>query len=164
MPRVAHIDLGDFEHLVLLAILRLGPDAYGWTGCNGRAVALSIALGDELSKALQGVPERDLALPFMRELVDRVDLTCHLAVLGHHEAVHLEKIVARRYFNQDKTRSVGERVPLHASSVGKALLAWQNPPVLAAYFPGNGLRKSSPRTITNRANLLLKLEEVRKQG
>ena len=45
-------------------IHRLGPDAYGWTGCNGRAVALSIALGNELSKAVRGAPERDLALPF----------------------------------------------------------------------------------------------------
>ncbi|HYW64035.1 MAG TPA: FAD-dependent oxidoreductase [Bradyrhizobium sp.] len=45
-------------------IHRLGQDAYGWTGCNGRAVALSIALGDELSKALRGVPEAELALPF----------------------------------------------------------------------------------------------------
>jgi glycine/D-amino acid oxidase-like deaminating enzyme len=45
-------------------IHRLGPDAYGWTGCNGRAVALSIALGDELSKAVRGVAEKDLALPF----------------------------------------------------------------------------------------------------
>jgi glycine/D-amino acid oxidase-like deaminating enzyme len=45
-------------------IHRLGPDAYGWTGCNGRAVALSIALGDELSKAVRGIPESELALPF----------------------------------------------------------------------------------------------------
>jgi glycine/D-amino acid oxidase-like deaminating enzyme len=45
-------------------IHRLGPDAYGWTGCNGRAVALSIALGDDLSKAVRGTPEADLALPF----------------------------------------------------------------------------------------------------
>ena len=45
-------------------IHRLGPDAYGWTGCNGRAVALSIALGKELSKAVRGVPEVELALPF----------------------------------------------------------------------------------------------------
>ena len=43
---------------------RLGPDAYGWTGCNGRAVALSVALGDELSKAVRGVPDNELALPF----------------------------------------------------------------------------------------------------
>jgi glycine/D-amino acid oxidase-like deaminating enzyme len=45
-------------------IHRLGPDAFGWTGCNGRAVALSIALGDEFSKAVRGHPENDLALPF----------------------------------------------------------------------------------------------------
>jgi len=43
---------------------RLGPDAFGWTGCNGRAVALSIALGDEFSKAVRGYPLSDLALPF----------------------------------------------------------------------------------------------------
>src|SRR5207253_3520143 len=47
-------------------IHRLGPDAYGWTGCNGRAVALSIALGHELSKAVRGVGEDELALPFTR--------------------------------------------------------------------------------------------------
>ena len=45
-------------------IHRLGPDAYGWTGCNGRAVALTIPLGAELAKAVRGVPEKDLALPF----------------------------------------------------------------------------------------------------
>jgi glycine/D-amino acid oxidase-like deaminating enzyme len=45
-------------------IHRLGPDAYAWAGCNGRAVALSIALGDELSKAVRGVPDSKLALPF----------------------------------------------------------------------------------------------------
>ncbi|MGJ5195381.1 NAD(P)/FAD-dependent oxidoreductase [Bradyrhizobium sp. HKCCYLRH1030] len=45
-------------------IHRLGPDAYGWTGCNGRAVALTIPLGAELAKAVRGVPANELALPF----------------------------------------------------------------------------------------------------
>jgi glycine/D-amino acid oxidase-like deaminating enzyme len=45
-------------------IHRLGPNAYGWTGCNGRAVALTIPLGRELAKIVQGVPESELALPF----------------------------------------------------------------------------------------------------
>ncbi|HWL20488.1 MAG TPA: FAD-dependent oxidoreductase [Bradyrhizobium sp.] len=47
-------------------IHRLGPDAYGWTGCNGRAVALTIPLGRELAKAVRGAPDKDLALPFTR--------------------------------------------------------------------------------------------------
>jgi len=45
-------------------IHRLGPDAFGWTGCNGRAVALTIPLGAELAKAVRGVPASELALPF----------------------------------------------------------------------------------------------------
>jgi glycine/D-amino acid oxidase-like deaminating enzyme len=49
-------------------IHRIGPDAFAWTGCNGRAVALSIAIGQELAKAAQGVPEKDLALPFTQPL------------------------------------------------------------------------------------------------
>jgi glycine/D-amino acid oxidase-like deaminating enzyme len=47
-------------------IHRLGPDAYGWTGCNGRAVALTIALGDQLSKAVRGAGDSELALPFTK--------------------------------------------------------------------------------------------------
>ena len=43
---------------------RLGPDAYAWAGCNGRAVALSVALGRELAGAVRGVPLDTLALPF----------------------------------------------------------------------------------------------------
>ena len=46
-------------------IHRLGPDAYAWTGCNGRAVALSIPLGAELARAVQGCPDHELALPFI---------------------------------------------------------------------------------------------------
>jgi IclR family KDG regulon transcriptional repressor len=107
---------------------------------------------------------RDLALPFMRALVDQVDLTCHLAILGHHDVVHFEKIVSQRYFRMDKTRAVGERVPLHSSSVGKALLAYWPRPALDAVLPYLDLHKFGPRTITTLPRLLAKLEEVRKQG
>ncbi len=49
-------------------IHQLGPDAFAWAGCNGRAVALSIAIGQELAKAAQGVGAQDLALPFTEPL------------------------------------------------------------------------------------------------
>lgn len=44
-------------------IHRLGPDGFGWVGCNGRAVALSISLGRELARATQGVAIETLGLP-----------------------------------------------------------------------------------------------------
>lgn len=43
---------------------RLGPDGYAWAGCNGRAVALSIALGREFARAIHGTADGELALPF----------------------------------------------------------------------------------------------------
>ena len=44
-------------------IHRLGPDAYGWAACNGRAVALSVAIGREFARALAGQSLKELALP-----------------------------------------------------------------------------------------------------
>jgi glycine/D-amino acid oxidase-like deaminating enzyme len=43
---------------------KLGPDGYAWAGCNGRAVGLSVALGREFARAIQGAPDTELALPF----------------------------------------------------------------------------------------------------
>lgn len=42
---------------------RLGPNGYAWAGCNGRGVALSVAMGRELARAVTGTPERDLPMP-----------------------------------------------------------------------------------------------------
>jgi glycine/D-amino acid oxidase-like deaminating enzyme len=42
---------------------RIGPDAYAWAGCNGRGVALSVALGREFAAAMAGARVDTLALP-----------------------------------------------------------------------------------------------------
>jgi glycine/D-amino acid oxidase-like deaminating enzyme len=44
-------------------IHQLGPNGFGWVGCNGRAVALSISLGRELAHATQGASLSTLGLP-----------------------------------------------------------------------------------------------------
>lgn len=60
-------------------IHRLGPDGFGWVGCNGRAVALSLSLGRELARATQGAAIERLGLPLsepkpqpFREIVRRI--------------------------------------------------------------------------------------------
>jgi glycine/D-amino acid oxidase-like deaminating enzyme len=72
-------------------IHRLGPDAYGWTGCNGRAVALSISLGDQLSRAVRGVPDNDLALPF----------TAPAPIVGHALLRRLAPLMLMVYRRRD---------------------------------------------------------------
>ncbi len=41
---------------------KLGPNGWAWVGCNGRGVALSVALGKELARAV--AQPNDKALPF----------------------------------------------------------------------------------------------------
>ena len=43
-------------------------NGFGWVGCNGRAVALSISLGRELALATQGTPLGTLGLPLFGHL------------------------------------------------------------------------------------------------
>ena len=50
-------------HSSIVIARHLGPDGFGWVGCNGRAVALSISLGRELAKATQGTAIETLGLP-----------------------------------------------------------------------------------------------------
>ena len=42
----------------------LGPDGYTWAGCNGRGVAMAMAIGAEFARGILGVPRSELALPF----------------------------------------------------------------------------------------------------
>ena len=42
---------------------QIGPNGFGWVGCNGRGVALSTALGREFARALTGAALEDVALP-----------------------------------------------------------------------------------------------------
>jgi glycine/D-amino acid oxidase-like deaminating enzyme len=42
---------------------QLGPNGFAWTGCNGRAVALSVSLGRELARATQGADLSTLGMP-----------------------------------------------------------------------------------------------------
>jgi glycine/D-amino acid oxidase-like deaminating enzyme len=78
-------------------IHRIGPDAYGWTGCNGRAVALSISIGSELSKAVQGIPESELALPF----------TAPAPIAGHGLLRRLAPLMLMLYRRRDAREIAG---------------------------------------------------------
>lgn len=42
----------------------IGRGGVAWTGCNGRAVALSLSIGRELARAVSGVARREIPMPF----------------------------------------------------------------------------------------------------
>ncbi len=110
----------------------------------------------------EGLDIADVALPYMRSLVERTQMTAHLAVLDQGEAVYVEKVEAPGFFKVNTW--VGRRMYVHSTSVGKALVAWLPKPEVEELLRTRGLKKRTPKTITSMARFLAELDKVRAQG
>jgi DNA-binding IclR family transcriptional regulator len=112
--------------------------------------------------ALTGIDVREVALPIMRHLMEKTNLTCHLAILDGPEAVYIEKVEPQGFIRMDTW--VGRRMRVHATSVGKSLVAHIPQPKLEKILSERGMEKRTPKTITTLPRLLKELEKVRTQG
>jgi DNA-binding IclR family transcriptional regulator len=112
--------------------------------------------------ALDGRDVRSVALPIMRHLTQQTGLTCHLAVLDGPEAVYIEKVEPEGFIRMDTW--VGRRMRVHATSVGKAIVAHIPEERLEQIVRKGGMEKRTSKTITSLPRLLKELEKVRAQG
>jgi DNA-binding IclR family transcriptional regulator len=112
--------------------------------------------------ALSGIDVREVALPIMRNLTHKTSLTCHLAILDGPDAVYIEKVEPEGFIRMDTW--VGRRMRVHATSVGKALVAHIPQERLERIVADRGMEKRTPKTITTMPRLLKELEKVRTQG
>lgn len=112
--------------------------------------------------ALSGLEIREAALPALRALVERSALTTHLAVLDRGQAVYVEKLDAPGFVKMDTW--VGRRMYVHATSVGKALIAFRPREEVEAILREHGLPRQTVRSLTSAARLHAELEKVRDQG
>jgi len=112
--------------------------------------------------ALSGLDVREVALPIMRHLMEKTNLTCHLAILDGPEAVYIEKVEPQGFIRMDTW--VGRRMRVHATSVGKALVAHIPQQQLEKILAERSMEKRTPKTITSLGRLLKELEKVRALG
>lgn len=112
--------------------------------------------------ALTGIDVREVALPIMRHLMKQTNLTCHLAILDGPMAVYIEKVEPEGFIKMDTW--VGRRMPVHATSVGKSLVAHIPRERLEKIIAERGMEKRTPKTITTLPKLWKELEKVREQG
>ena len=104
---------------------------------------------------------RDVALPHMQDLYDATRENVHLAVLDGREALYLDTIAGRRAVPVRSRR--GGRLPLHATGVGKVLLA-HAPESLLDELLTAGLKRYTPNTVVAPGLLRRALSEVRRTG
>jgi DNA-binding IclR family transcriptional regulator len=104
---------------------------------------------------------RETARPHLQDLFSLTQETAHLAIREGHEALYIDRVYSSK--RVPRASRVGGRLPLHATAVGKVLLAQEEDWVREAYLQ-RPLEASTSRTHVNPARLAEELAQVRQQG
>lgn len=113
-------------------------------------------------KLLASIDLRNESIPFLKELSMQANEVVHLALLDHGEIVYVEKVESDNTIRMHSR--VGKRVPVHATGLGKAILAYLPKGEVANIIDRYGLASLTPKTITDRIQFLRSLDETRKSG
>lgn len=103
---------------------------------------------------------RSAAMPFMQDLASTTGENVHIAVLDGTKALYVDRISGQRAV--PVVSRPAARLPLHATGVGKVLLAYADPEIQRACL--SELARITRFTVTEPARLLRQLTEVRKRG
>ena len=113
------------------------------------------------SLAPQARTLRDVALPFLQDLLDATHEVVHLVVLDDDRALYIERLMSRPEVHVQSR--VARRLPLHATGPGKVLLA-HSPPEFIEKIISIGLPQQASNTITDPAQLRHVLADIRATG
>ncbi|MDT3444549.1 MULTISPECIES: IclR family transcriptional regulator [unclassified Pseudofrankia] len=103
---------------------------------------------------------RETAAPFLHDIHAATRATVHLAVRDGHQVLYLERMAGRD--SVPVVSSVGSVLPLHATGVGKVLLAHAPDDVRRGVL--SSLPRVTPYTITQPGRLNEQLKQIRRVG
>ncbi|MFF4600942.1 IclR family transcriptional regulator [Amycolatopsis sp. NPDC001319] len=104
---------------------------------------------------------RELALPVMQDLYEATHANVQLVVREDDTALVVERLAGLR--SVPTRTAVGGRLPLHATAVGKVLLA-HGPARLLTDLGRRGLRRYTPHTLVMPGRLAASVESARETG
>lgn len=105
----------------------------------------------------------DVALPYLKKIVDELNETAHLATLSNDgEVFYIQKYESNRSIKI--VSDVGSKLPAHCTGVGKVLLSYLDDKLLLDIVKSKGLKAFTKNTITNFEKLKEELKKIKKQG
>jgi DNA-binding IclR family transcriptional regulator len=104
---------------------------------------------------------REIARPHLQDLFSLTQETVHIAVRDGMDVLYVDRVYGSRRVPQ--ASRVGGRLPLHATAVGKVILAWEEPWVREALL-GGPLEKRTERTHVDPKRLAAELDRIRRDG
>ncbi|GLY06804.1 MULTISPECIES: IclR family transcriptional regulator [Actinoplanes] len=156
-------DLARRANIPLATAHRLVGELHRW-GALARSADGSYVIGRRIWQLGLLAPEqtglRQAASPFMHDLYGATLATVHLAVRDGLQVLYVERLAG--HVSVPVVSRVGSRLPMHATGVGKVLLAHAPDDVLAAAL--QNLTRVTAYTVTQPARLLDQLRRVRAEG
>jgi IclR family pca regulon transcriptional regulator len=134
----------------------------GYIESDGRVFRLTPRVLELGYSFLSGLGFPDAALPHLERLVAEVDESSEASVLDGDDIVYVVRVPSTAVMTI--AINVGARMPAHATSMGKVLLAGLDDAELEAYLARATLKRYLPRTVTDRAELRRQVHEVRRAG
>jgi len=104
----------------------------------------------------------DIAQPFMEELVEQTHESCSAATLDLPDIVYVARVPTRRIMTI--SLGIGSRLPAHATSMGRVLLADLPDDELDAYLATGPFTAHTERTTVDPGELRTAVHRVREQG
>lgn len=105
---------------------------------------------------------RSVAHPVLEELAAVTGETVHLGVLEGNEVRFIDAVESELALRV--SGRVGKRLPAHATSLGKAMLAALTDEQLRALYPSESLPVVTAQTMSRRSDLLAELDRTRARG
>lgn len=104
---------------------------------------------------------REIARPLLQDLYSLTQQTVHIAIRENADVLYIDRVYGSRRVPQ--ASRVGGRLPLHATAVGKVILAFEEEWVREAVL-AHPLESRTPDTHVDPARLRAELETVRRRG
>lgn len=120
---------------------------------------IGLRLWEISARSPRGSGLRDAAMPFLQDLYEATQQHVQLAVLDGDDVLIVEKISGRHAV--PTVGRAGGRLPLHASGVGKAILAHASPQLQERTLAGP-LPRYTPQTVTSCRELRAILAQIRR--
>jgi IclR family pca regulon transcriptional regulator len=114
------------------------------------------------SAYLSSMSLETVALPTLQRLRDETGDSSSMAVLSGHDILYVAHVSTTRPIRV--SANVGTRFPLHATSLGKVLLAFQPEAAIDEYFATAKLMRFTEHTVTTQKGLRERLAKVRSNG
>jgi IclR family pca regulon transcriptional regulator len=141
---------------ILLTLEKLG-----YVRSDGRHYSLTARVL-ELGQGFLAQPLWQAVRPVLLSVANTLNETASAGVLDGHEVVYTVRVRSSRILQLELR--AGARLPAHASSIGRVLLASLPPVMLERYFRHATFTRFTKSTIVNPTLLRAKLQEVREQG